>query len=81
MAAYAYMVTKNPSFARRALGGLSGGGGAPQIRSLRRVEGPQALKPIDEAVGVSPLLTNGVNQSSLNMIEVLEMCADQLPET
>jgi hypothetical protein len=80
MAAYVYRVTNNPAYARRALEGLSGGRGAPQIRSLRRVEGPQALKPIDEAVGVSPLLTNGVNQSSLNMIEVLEMCADQLPE-
>ena len=79
MAAYAYMVTRNPAFARRALGGLSSGRGGPQIRSLRRIEGPQALRPIEEAVGVGALLTNGVNQSSLNMIEVLEMCADQLP--
>jgi hypothetical protein len=80
MAAYAYKVTRNPAFARRALGGLSGGRGSPQIRSLRWIEGAQVLKPIEEAVGVGPLLTNGVNQSSLNMIEVLEMCADQLPE-
>jgi hypothetical protein len=72
LAAYAYLRTKNPAFARRALA---------QLRSTRyqprRVEGAQALTPIDEVPFVS---TNTAAQSSLNAIEVLEMCADQLPE-
>jgi hypothetical protein len=35
------------------------------------------LNPIDESPGVS---TNNTAQWSLNAIEVLEMCANQMPE-
>jgi len=72
LAAYAYLGTRNPAFARAALSSLSRGGGGVEPR---RVEGPDVLNPIDEV----PLGTNGVAQSSLTAIEVLEMCADQLP--
>lgn len=76
LAAYAYMKTKNPAFAKKALN--------PIIISLThdlvttKVAGPDVLNPIDEAKGVG---TNGSAQSSLNAIEVLEMCADQLPDS
>ncbi len=71
LAAYAYLRTKNPAFAKRALSQLTGGGrrrGQP-----RKIEGPEALNPIEEVPGLS---TNSVAQSSLTAIEVLEMCAD-----
>jgi hypothetical protein len=32
-----------------------------------------------EAVNGNGIITNGINQSSLNTIEVLELCKDQLP--
>jgi hypothetical protein len=41
-----------------------------------RVEGPLVLNPVDEAPRIS---TNGAAQSGLSAIEILEMCADQLP--
>jgi hypothetical protein len=40
------------------------------------VEGPLVLNPVDEAARVS---TNGAAQSGLSAIEILELCADQLP--
>lgn len=75
LAAYVYMQTGNPAFAREALRRIvdqSGGGPLP----LNRIEGPHVLNPVDEAPGVS---TNDVAQWSLNAIEILEMCADALP--
>jgi hypothetical protein len=36
------------------------------------------LNPIDEVPGVS---TNGTAQGSLEAIEVLEICGDQMPRT
>ncbi len=81
LAAYAYLRTRNPAFARRALTqvagreGRRGGGGSPY--ATRRVEGPDVLNAIDEAPFVS---TNTAAQSSLQAIQILEMCGDQLPE-
>jgi hypothetical protein len=76
-AAYAYMQTKNPAFLGRALGEVLGGGRLPG-GSMHRVEGPEVLNPIDESPGVA---TNGAAQTSLTLIEVLEMCKDRLPES
>jgi hypothetical protein len=79
LAAYAYYKTKSPGFAQRAMLALipsnGGGRGAPSYVT-RRIEGPETLNPVDEAPGVS---TNTAAQSSLQTIEILEMCADQLP--
>jgi hypothetical protein len=74
LAAYAYSRTKNPAFARKAIAQL-----LPRRESYatRRVTGPEVLNAIDEAPTVS---TNTTAQSCLNAIEVLELCADQLPE-
>ncbi len=77
LAAYAYMETKNPAFARRAVSGPNAGYGLrPGMYTPRQVNRPNVLKPIEE---VPTMSTNSVAQSSLNMIEVLQMCADQLP--
>jgi hypothetical protein len=77
-AAYAYMRTGNPAFLQRALAGVLGGGRPMPGGSMRRVEGPEVLNPIDESPGAG---TNGAAQTSLTLIEVLEMCKDRLPES
>jgi hypothetical protein len=46
--------------------------------ATRKLTGPEVLNPIDEAPAVS---TNTTAQSCLNTIQILELCADQLPET
>lgn len=74
LAAYAYWKTKNPAFAKAATGTLLRFGGGPIVTT--RVEGPAVLNPIDEAARVS---TNAAAQSGLSAIEILELCADQLP--
>jgi len=75
LAAYAYMKTKNPAFAKRATEHITGKPGGIVIH---KIVGPEVLNPLDEATRVG---TNGTAQSSLVAIEVLEMCADQLPDT
>lgn len=78
LAAYAYMETKNPAFAKRATSGPNAGYSMwLDMYKVRPVNGPAVLNPIEE---VPMMSTNSVAQSSLNTIEVLEMCADQLPE-
>jgi hypothetical protein len=74
LAAYAYSKTKNPVFAQAATASLLRFGGGPLATT--RVEGPLVLNPVDEAGRVS---TNGAAQSGLSAIEILELCADQLP--
>jgi hypothetical protein len=76
LAAYAYYQTKNPAFARKAMVGLAGPRGLMNITKQRRIAGPESLNPVDEAPGIS---TNDAAQSSLMMIEILELCADQIP--
>jgi hypothetical protein len=75
LAAYAYWRTKNPAFARRAVRQVLV---RPGSYATRRVDPPEVLYAIDEAPDMS---TNGVAQSSLNTIQILELCGDQLPET
>jgi hypothetical protein len=74
LAAYAYWKTRNPVFAQAATGSLLRFGGGPLATT--RVEGALVLNPIDEAGRIS---TNGAAQSGLSAIEILELCADQLP--
>jgi hypothetical protein len=77
LAAYAYLKTGNPAFARAAEGSIEGRfrGSEPARLSSRRIDGPDVLNPIVE----TPVSTNNAAQSSLSVIEVLEMCAGQLP--
>jgi hypothetical protein len=70
--AYAYYYTKNPVFARAATASL----GRMGMPSIHQISGPDSLNPVDES---SRSDTNGASQSSLNAIEVLALCADQLP--
>jgi hypothetical protein len=79
LAAYAYAKTQNAAFVNRAVAGLRGGAvrGIPaEGYTTRRVEGPDVMRPIDEAPFVS---TNTTAQSSLTAIQVLELCKDRLP--
>jgi len=77
LAGYAYLRTRNPAFAQRALTQLIGRRiGAPG--AVRTIEGSDVLNPVDEAPGIS---TNGAAQSGLQAIELLELCADRLPES
>jgi hypothetical protein len=70
LAAYAYMETKNPAFAKRALSGVRAGRFA-----TTSFKGPEVLNPIDEVPGLG---TNGTAQGCLEAIEVLEMCGGQM---
>jgi hypothetical protein len=75
LAAFVYSRTKNAAFAKKAIAQL-----IPRrdIYATRKLTGPEVLNPIDEAPMVS---TNSTAQSCLNIIQILELCADQLPET
>jgi hypothetical protein len=73
LAAYAYYRTHDAAFAKRAIASLARRGTEYETH---RVEESAALNPMDEAAGVS---TNTTAQSSLQAIEILELCADQLP--
>jgi hypothetical protein len=76
LAAYAYLKTGNPAFARAAAESVFGRRGfEPGRYQSRRVEGPDVLNPIDE----TPVSTNSAAQSSLSVMEVLAMCGDRLP--
>jgi len=46
---------------------------------VNHIDGPEFFKPLDEAANVNGVITNTVNQNSLQTIEVLELCKDQLP--
>lgn len=74
LAAYAYWKTKDAAFAKVATASLARFGAGPVRTS--RVEGPLVLNPVDESPRIG---TNGAAQSGLTAIEVLELCADQLP--
>jgi hypothetical protein len=73
LAAYAYARTKNPAFAERAVAGMARRDPAanPQL-----ISGADSLNPVHEAIWVS---TNDAAQASLTAIEILELCADRLP--
>jgi hypothetical protein len=72
LAAYAYVQTKNPAFAKKAIDGVlsrDGGYAHPKLLS-----GPDVLNPAEEALEVN---TNGAAQTGLTTIEMLELCKDQ----
>lgn len=74
LAAWAYAQTKDPAYARLAiLRGLARYGGPVKPRL---VKADDALNPVHE---VPFLSTNDASQSSLQSIEILALCADQLP--
>jgi hypothetical protein len=77
LAAYAYLQTGNPAFAKVAAVSLFGGlhGMERGLYESRRVEGPDVLNPIDETI----VSTNTAAQSGLTVIEVLAMCGNALP--
>jgi hypothetical protein len=74
LAAYAYAHTKNPAYAQRAFTALVSRGRGAANPVL--ISGPDSLNPVHEAPGVS---TNDAAQSSLTLIELLQLCADRLP--
>ena len=73
LAAYAYYKTHTTAFADRAIRALAA---RPGEYIPRKIHVPDALNPLDEAPFVS---TNTTAQTSLQTIEILEMCKDQLP--
>ena len=75
LAAYVYYRTKNPAYAKRATEAIVGRFHTGAI-TTKRVEGPLVLNAFEEAARLG---TNGAAQSGLTAIEVLELCADQLP--
>ncbi len=77
LAAYAYLKTRNPAFAKAASFSLFGGlhGMERGLYEAKRIVGPNALNPIDETI----VSTNTAAQSGLMVIEVLAMCGDALP--
>jgi hypothetical protein len=74
LAAYAYAQTKNPAFAKKAWAQVQRGA---SMYGTKKLQGPDVLNAIDEISGLS---TNTVAQNCLHTIEVLEMCADSMPE-
>ena len=74
LAAYAYAKTKNPAFARNAIDGMLALGAG--IATPHPVSGPDSLNPVDEDARIS---TNAASQTGLSIIEILELCKDQLP--
>jgi hypothetical protein len=80
MSGYVYYETKNAAYAQRAIGGIRGGlGAAGQFEAYTHYQGPDVLKPLDVPTGLNGLVTNNANQNALQIIEVLELCKDQLP--
>jgi hypothetical protein len=74
LAAYAYAQTKNPAYAKKAIAMMLAQGAS--IANPHLVSGPDSLKPVEEDARMS---TNEAGQTGLSIIEVLELCKDQLP--
>ncbi|WP_448698747.1 hypothetical protein ACFGVR_17945 [Mucilaginibacter sp. AW1-3] len=79
---YAYYITKDPKFAKRAwdefLPSTQGRfGGGPNKFDSKLLTGPAVLKPLYEIRNVS---TNSTSQWCLNAIELLQMAGDAMPE-
>ena len=74
LAAYAYAQTKNPAFAKKAITAALNRTG--WFASPKLLIGPDVLNPAEEALEVN---TNEATQTGLTIIEILELCKDQLP--
>jgi len=76
LASYVYYKTKNEAFLQAGVNALRRTGRcAGRNRPLQRVEGPEALNPIDEGFAG----TNGASQSGLETIAMLGLVGDKLP--
>ena len=73
LAAYLYRESRNPAFAAKAWAGVRARGPF----TINSLKGPEVLNPIEEVTGIS---TNSVSQGCLELIEVLEMCGDSVPQ-
>jgi hypothetical protein len=76
LASFVYLKTKNPAFMKVGVNSLLAGGRGGRNEAIRRVEGPESLKPVDES-GLAG--TNGAAQSGLTTIISLGMVGDHLP--
>jgi hypothetical protein len=74
LAAYAYAQTRNPAFAKKAVTAVLNRGG--WFASPKLLTGPDVLNPAEEALELN---TNEATQTGLTIIEMLELCKDQLP--
>jgi hypothetical protein len=69
LSAYLYRETKNPAFVAKAWAGVRQRGPL----NVSNWKGPAVLNPIEEVTGIA---TNTISQSSLELIQILEMCPD-----
>jgi exo-rhamnogalacturonan lyase-like protein len=76
LASYVYLKTKNPAFMKVGVNALLDSGRSRRNEAIRRVEGPESLKPVDES-GLAG--TNGAAQNGLRTIISLGMVGDHLP--
>ncbi|HEY8459646.1 MAG TPA: hypothetical protein VIM99_04655, partial [Blastocatellia bacterium] len=76
LASYVYLKTKNPAFLKVGVNALLAGGRSRPGDAIRRVEGPESLKPVDES-GLA--VTNTAAQNGLMTIISLGMVGDHLP--
>jgi len=84
MSGYAYYITHDVAYAKKAISGIGllgggAGGWGGEFSNFVHLAGPELYRPLDEPRGLNGLITNNVNQNSLQAIEVLELCKDQLP--
>ena len=77
LASYVYLKTQDAAFLPIGLNSLLGGrgGGGRGGQSIRKIEGPVVLHPVDEG----PSGTNGAAQNGLETIILLGMIGDKFP--
>jgi hypothetical protein len=75
LASYVYFKTGNEAFLEAGVSALLRTGRFGNNRSLQRVEGAEALNPVDEGLGG----TNGASQNGLETIAMLGLVGDHLP--
>ncbi|HKQ76517.1 MAG TPA: hypothetical protein VJ810_22675 [Blastocatellia bacterium] len=76
LASFVYLKTKNPAFMKVGVNSLLASGRGRRNEAIKRVEGPESLKPVDES-GLAG--TNGAAQNGLTTIISLGMVGDHLP--
>ena len=76
LASYVYLKTNNPAFMKVGVNALLASSRSRRNEAIRRVEGPESLKPVDES-GLAG--TNGAAQNGLTTIISLGMIGDSLP--
>src|SRR5262249_53296040 len=76
LASFVYLKTKNQSFMKVGVNALLAAGRGGGNEAVRRVDGPEALNPVD---GAGLANTNRAAQNGLTTIISLGMIGDQLP--